>query len=90
MIIIVFAPFLLIIIISLPDPKGHVSYCHHLASVVVVRRKLFQKVLNQWKPKLVRIITRVSSFKIVTGDAVHQPTWPLLLKIEHGKIAGFG
>ena len=32
---------------------------------------------------MVRIITRVSSFKIVSGDAVHQPTWPLLLKIEH-------
>jgi hypothetical protein len=28
-------------------------------------------------------ITRVSSFKIVSGDAVHQPTWLLLLKIEH-------
>ena len=71
---------------SSPDPKGHVSYCHHLASVV--RRKLFQKssplkVLNQWKPNWVRIITRVSSFKIVSGGAVHQPTWPLLLKIEH-------
>ena len=43
---------------SSPDPKGHVSYCHHLASVVVVRRKLFQKssplkVLDQWKPNLV-------------------------------------
>ena len=54
----------------------------------VVRRKLFQKssplkVLDQWKPNLVWIITRVSSFKIVSGDAVHQPTWPLLLKIEH-------
>ena len=41
---------------SSPDPKGHVSYCHHLASVV--RRKLFQKssplkVLDQWKPNLV-------------------------------------
>ena len=64
------------------------SYCHHLASVVVVRRKLFQKssplkVLDQWKPNLVRIITRVSSSKIVSGDAVHQPTQPLLLKIEH-------
>jgi hypothetical protein len=62
-------------IFSSPDPN--VSYCHH-----VVRRKLFQKssplkVLNQWKPKLVGIITRVSSFKIVSGDAVHQP------KIEH-------
>ena len=73
---------------SSPDPKGHVSYCHHLASVVVVRRKPFQKssplkVLDQWKPNLVRIITRVSSFKILSGDAVHQPTWLLLLKIEH-------
>ena len=49
------------------------------------------KVLDQWKPNLVRIITRVSSFKIVSGDAVHQPTWPLLLKIEHMvKLQVFG
>ena len=89
MILQIISYLVLIIIISSPDPKGHVSYCHHLASVVV-RRKLFQnlfqkssplKVLDQWKPNLV--ITRVSSFKIVSGDAVHQPTWPLLLKIEH-------
>ena len=87
---------LLEVIFSSPDPKGHVSYCHHLASVVVVRRKLVQKssplkVLDQWKPNLVWIITRVSSFKIVSGDAVHQPTWPLLLKIEHMvKLQVFG
>ena len=39
------------LVFSSPDPKGQVSYCHHLASVVVVvrrpssvvRRKLFQK-----------------------------------------------
>jgi hypothetical protein len=54
----------------------------------VVRRKLFQKssplkVQDQWKPNLVWIITRVSNFKFVSSDAVHQPTWPLLLKIEH-------
>ena len=54
----------------------------------VVRRKLFKKfsplkVLDQWKPNLVCIITRVFSFKIVSGDAVHQSTWPLLQKIEH-------
>jgi hypothetical protein len=72
--------------------KGHVRFCHHLASVVC--HKLFQKssplkLLDQLKPNLVWIITRVSSFKIVSGDDVHQPTWPLLLKIEHGKIAGF-
>jgi hypothetical protein len=44
------------LIFSSPDPKGHVSYSHHLASVV--RRKLFKKssplkVLDQWKPNLV-------------------------------------
>ena len=41
------------------------------------------KILGRCKPNLVRIITMMSSFKIVSGDAVHQPTWPLLLKIEH-------
>jgi hypothetical protein len=51
----------------------------HLSSSSVVRHKLFQKssplkVLDQWKPNLVWIITRVSSIKIVSGDAVHQPT----------------
>ena len=85
-----------ICLFSSPDPKGHVSYCHHLASVVVARRKLFQKssplkVLDQWKPNLVWIITRVSSFKIVSGDAVHQPTLLLLLKTEHMvKLQVFG
>jgi hypothetical protein len=54
----------------------------------VVLRKHFKnisplKVLDQWKPNSVWITTRVSSFKIVSGDAVYQPTWPLLLKIEH-------
>jgi hypothetical protein len=42
-----------------------------------IRRKVLKfslKVLDQWKPNLVWIITRVSSFKIVSGDAVHQPT----------------
>ena len=64
-------------------------------SLSVVRRKLFQKssplkLPDQLKPNLVWIITRVSSFKIVSGDAVHQPTWPLLLKsTTYGKIEGF-
>ena len=76
--------------------RGHVSYYHHLASVAVVRRKLFQrssplKLLDQLEPNLVWIITRVSSFKIVSSDAVHQSTWPLLLKIEHMvKLQVFG
>ena len=78
------------IVFSSPDPKGHVRYCHHLASVVVDSRTswTFQKssplkVQDEWKPNLVWIITRVSSLKIVSGDAVYQPTWPLLQKIEH-------
>ena len=82
-------------IFNTPGPKGLVSYCHHLASVAVVRRKLFQKssplkLLDQLKPNLVWIITRVFNFKIVSGATVHQPTWALLLKIEYnGKIADF-
>jgi hypothetical protein len=74
-------------IFSSPDLKGHVSYWHPSSSVVVCRKLLKKssplKVLDQLKPNLVWIITRVSSLKIVSGDAVHQPTWPLLLKIEH-------
>jgi hypothetical protein len=50
---------------------------------VIFQKSSPLKVLDQWKPNLVWIITRVSSFKFVSGDAVHQPTWPLLLKIEH-------
>ena len=30
--------FGVVALFSSPDPKGHVSYSHHLASVVVVRR----------------------------------------------------
>jgi hypothetical protein len=66
------------------SPKGS----GELLPLLGVRRKLFQKssplkVPDQWKPNLVWIITMVSSFKIVSGDVVHQPIWPLLLKIEH-------
>ena len=86
------------LIFSSPDPKGRVRWAIAITwrPSSVVRRKLFQKfsplkVLDQWKPNLVWIITRVSSFKIVSGDAVHQPTWPLLLKIEHMvKLQHFG
>ena len=61
---------------------------------VSVRRKLLQKsspleLLDQLKPNLIWIITRVSSLKIVSGDAVHQPTWPLTKNRTYGKIAGF-
>jgi hypothetical protein len=61
-----------------------VSYCHHLASVVVVRQKFSPlKVLDQWKPNLVWIITRVSSFKNCVRWCRAPTNMPLLLKIEH-------
>ena len=34
-------------IFSSPEPKGQVSYCHHLASVVVVRRPSY--IVNVFK-----------------------------------------
>jgi hypothetical protein len=57
-------------VFSSPDPKDQVSYCHHLASVVVVRRNLFQKssplkVLDQWKPNLVfELLPKTCNFTI--------------------------
>jgi hypothetical protein len=33
--------------------------------------------------KIARWVDLDISFKIVSDDAVHQPTWPLLLKLEH-------
>jgi hypothetical protein len=66
------------------------------SSSSVERRNLFKKssplkLPDQLKPNLVWIITRVSSFKMMSGDAVHQQTWPLLLQIEHMvKLLFFG
>ena len=41
------------------------------------------KLLSQSQPNFAEMILGWSPFKIVSGDAVHQPTWPLLLQIEH-------
>ena len=51
-------------------------------AIAITWRPSSSYVVN-FKQNLVWIITRVSGFKIVSCDAVHQPTWPLLLKIEH-------
>ena len=79
--------------ISSPDPKGQVSYCHHLASVVVVRSPSyivnFFKNLLLWKYKTNGNQTWSESSlgclvsKLCPVMPLHQPTWPLLLKIEH-------
>jgi hypothetical protein len=71
-----------------------ITWCQSWSSVL--HHKLFQrssplKLLHQLEPNLVWIITGVSSLKIVSSDAVHQSTWPLLLKIEHMvKLQVFG
>ena len=71
--------------------KGHVSFCHHLASVVVrpsvVRRKLpFNssplKPLNQIKPNLAGMVPGWVSFKIGFDSPALHSRWLLLLKIE--------
>jgi hypothetical protein len=63
--------------------RSHAEYLLSFSIDQSFKRLSKLKVRDQWKPNLVWIITRVSSLKIVSGDAVHQPTWPLLLKIEH-------
>ena len=84
--------YIFVLIFNSPDPKGHVRYCHHLASVC----KLFQKSsplkpLGQFKPTLAWIILRGFSVKVTSDDPADQPSWPPCLLIEHrGKIAVFG
>ena len=73
---------------SSPFLKGNVSFCHHLASVVNVRRKLFQrssplKLLNQLQPNFSWMILRVFRIKIVFYLLFPQKRWPSWLKIEH-------
>ena len=77
-------------VFSSPDPKDHVSYCHHLASVV--RHKLFQKsspmkLLNQLKPNLVWIITRVQNCVWWCCAPTNMAT--VTKNRTYGKIAGF-
>ena len=71
-------------VISSPDPKGHVSFCHHFASVVVVVRvcKLFilssssLKPLNWFGPNLAEMFIGRSSTKFVILVQIGNPTWP--------------
>ena len=73
--------------------KGHVSYCHHLVSVIVVIRHsrlsssliIFQnsslKLLDQLELNLVWVYLGVSCIELVWGFLIRQKTWPSLLKI---------
>ena len=66
--------------------KGHVSFCHHLASVVL--RKLSHLNLLLWNPrtKLNQTCQGWVSFKIVSDRPALHSRWLLLLKIEISSI----
>jgi hypothetical protein len=73
---------------SWPDPKDHVSYYHHLVSVLVYHKLktnilLFLTPRAQFELKLGWISPRISTFKIVSNDPIIYTTWLLLLLIEH-------
>ena len=80
--------FELLTFFSSPDPKGHVSFCHHFASVVVgvvvvVRVcKLFilssssLKPLNWFGPNLADMFIGRSSTKFVIFVPIAYPRWP--------------
>ncbi len=78
--------------------KGHVSFSHHLASVVVVVRRPSSvvclrwtlswkssplKLLNRIWWNLVKSIFGMSTTKGMSDMAANQKTWPPLLKIEY-------
>ena len=75
--------------------EGHVSYCHHLASVVVIVLNNFQNsspltLHDQLEPNLVWMFLWVSCVEMMWGFLIHRKTWPPLLKIEHmGQTVGF-
>ena len=74
---------------SSPDPKGHVSFCHHFASVVrastiIKKNILLWKPLVHLRPNFGGMVRGWSPSKIVSGSPDLQPTWSLLLKIKKG------
>jgi hypothetical protein len=67
--------------------KGHVSFCHHLASVVVRPFKSPPlKRLNQIKPNLAGMAPGWDPFKFVSDSPALHSRWLLLLKIEISSI----
>jgi hypothetical protein len=72
--------------------KGHVSFCHHLASVVVRPSYTFTfessplKPLNQIKPNLAGMVLGWVPFKNVSDRPALHSRWLLVLKIEISSI----
>jgi hypothetical protein len=72
---------------SSPDPKGHVGFCHHFASVV--RRPQLLKIFSSettWPLKTTLWWNGpwVIPFQNCVRQSDLQPTWSLLLKIKKG------
>jgi hypothetical protein len=75
--------------------KGHVSFCHHLSSVVGRKLSHLNLLWNHWclnqiKPSLAGMVLGWSLFKFVSSSNIlHSRWWPLLkiknsLKIPKG------
>jgi hypothetical protein len=73
---------------SSSNPKGHVSFCHHFASVVrpstITKTYSPLKPLGHLRPNFGGMVRKWSPSKIVSGSPDLQPTWSLLLKIKKG------
>ena len=65
-------------ILSSYDQKLHVSFCHHLASVVSLISSSL-KPMGQFEPRFGLIIFKVSAFNIIFDDPANHPTRLLLL-----------
>ena len=71
-----------IVVFSSPGPKGHVIFCHHFASVVVVRICKFfifssssLKPLNRFGPNLAEMFIGRSSTRFVILVQIGNPIW---------------
>ena len=65
---------------SSPDPKGHVRYCHHLASIRPLTFSYFNillwKQLGQMEPNLAESIYIRSTIKFLRFVPFRQQIWP--------------
>ena len=80
------------IFFSSPDPKGHVRYCHHLASVV--RPLTFHILIYSSETtgpngtKLYKVLYKVSSFRPIPPRAILVSDWLMLKKSSPLKLLG--